>query len=187
MGTHGYSTNATQLFGWSKNAHVASESSDRVTRASTWRGLLRGHTPGFINSSTVWESLSGGREGSAGEEEYHFATAILNASHKSISYGYNAAQLVEYCKRAEEANSKSALNKFIDSLVRLNARGGVDTDSLQVYSESDLVECYSMKNTKRSRFSSVSKASMSETSKSDASSGLNTDLLLGDASSYPAI
>ena len=186
MGTHGFSTNANRLFGWSKGVTVATGSENYGSYASTWRGLLGSHTPRFIRHSTPWESLSKSSEGGEGEEEYHFAAAMLNASHESIDYGYNAAQILDFCKKAEDANSTSAFNKFIDSLVGLNERGGVDEKSTQTRSDSDLVKCYT-----KSRYRSYSSNNFATASVSSAnnasSSNLDTENLLGDSSSYPSV
>ena len=183
MGTHGFSTNANKLYGWSKDVVVATGSENYGSYASTWRGLLGAHTPRFIQHSTPWESLTKSYEGGEKEEEYHFAAAMLNASHESIDYGYNAAQILDFCKKAEDANSTSAFNKFIDSLVGLNERGGVDAKSIQTRSESDLVQCYS-RSRSRGGFAVMS---VSSSNTDSSSSNLDTDNLLGDSSSYPSV
>lgn len=190
MGTHGFSTNAEKLYGWSKGITVNTGRESYGSYASTWRGLLGAQTPRFIQHSTPWESLTKSYEGGEKEEEFHFAAAILNASHESIDYGYNVAQLLDFCRKAEDSNSKSAFNKFIDSLVGLNERGGVDAKDIQTRSEADLVECYSKRGGRnRGRFAVMSVTS-NESSQSDSSNSetnLDVDNLLGDASSYPSL
>jgi len=190
MGTHGFTTNAKTLYGWSKGISVSSGSENPGSYASTWRYLLGAQTPRFIQYSTPWESLTKGYEGGDKEEEFHFAAAILNASHESIDYGYNVAQLLDFCRKAEDSNSKSAFSKFIDSLVGLNERGGVDAKAIQTRSEADLVECYSNRsggNRGRFALTSVTSNVSPQSDSSDSENNLDTDNLLGDASSYPSL
>ena len=190
MGTHGFTTNANKLYGWSKGITVSTGSENLGSYASTWRGLLGAQTPRFIQHATPWESLTKSYEGGEKEEEFHFAAAILNASHDLIDYGYNVAQLLDFCRKAEDSNSKSAFNKFIDSLVCLNERGGVDAKAIQTRSEADLVECYSRRGGgNRGRFAlmSVTSNSSSQGDSADSESNLDADNLLGDASSYPSL
>ena len=185
MGSHSHLSSNTKYYGWSdESLRSYAKTDNHGSYSQTWVGLLEGMCPSFITKETLWQSLNEGFEGGEKEAEYHMAAALLNAAHDGIDYGYDMVQLLTFCKKAEESNSKQTLHRFIDSLVSLNERGNIDAPEIQTFSASDLVECY---NPRSGRSTSSSSSFRSFSVQSSSEDVINTSKIIGDSSDYPSI
>lgn len=128
---------STEYYAWQESqvSPNVDATAHNGTYATTWAYL--GLDWDFLTQDTIWESLATNGSGD-GNLEYHFAAALLNASHSGVDYGYSVTELVSLIDKAVRMGSTSVMSKITEALVDLNERDSVDASDLTQYEDSDL-------------------------------------------------